>query len=297
MENKTLFELVEFHRIEIEKVVGNTRSISTYLKHLLTIKKLEGFVKYQYNQQDINLSDIQFEFIVNFENYLLNVLDHKFNTLRQHSINLRTIISFGVQHQWIASSPFKTYQTPYEDKNNTILTIEELKMLMSKSFKVERVEIAKNLFIFQCFTGLGYVEITNLTKSNIQADKKGQLWINLQDRTPIPLFPQALKILEKYQWQRKDENSQLLPTIRNQSINAYLIEIADLSDISKKITNLVGRRTFGVTIALKNGVPIEWVSKLLGHSNLTTTQEFLGLINNCPEYDFNLLRKKISETF
>ncbi|RAJ04078.1 site-specific recombinase XerD [Chitinophaga skermanii] len=297
MENKTLFELIAFHQNEMQDAVGNTRAIGPYKKHLLSAKKLESFVKYQYNQQDINLSDLQPEFIIDFENYLLNVLNHQPNTVRQHSIDLKIFVNFGVQNNWLDANPFKTHQTQYGKSKITILTMEKLVRVMAIKPTSEIMEIAKNLFLFQCFTGLGYAEILSLTKTNIQVDKKGKHWIILQDRIPIPLLPPALKILEKYNWQKKAEKKKLLPYIRSHSINKYLIEIIALAGISKKVTVIVVRRTFGLTVALNNGVPIEVVSKLLDHSNLTRTQEYLNLVDECPLYDFNLLRKKISEIF
>lgn len=281
----------------MNKSVRSTKASSPYGRYLLTMKKLEEFVLYQYKQKDVNLSEIKLEFIINFENYLKTVLKYKFVTIRNYATTLKGMLNYGIQYNWLKVSPFKKHQTPYDGEDYAILTKEELTIIMANDFKTERLQMVKDLFIFQCFTGLGYIEIEVLTKSNIYADNEGNKWLSFKGRPTLPLLPQALAILEKYDRLRRKGKNKIFPYIRNQSINVHLTEIADMLRIPKKITNQAGKRTFGVTIALNNGMPLEIVSKLFGHSKLTTTQEFLNLVDNCPEYDMNQWKERFSAKF
>ncbi|GEP93565.1 Phage integrase family protein [Chitinophaga terrae (ex Kim and Jung 2007)] len=137
-----------------------------------------------------------------------------------------------------------------------------------------------------------------LTKAEIQIGIDGNRWIikrriKTDQRSSIPLLPKALKILDKYNWQIKQYNEPVLPVLSNQKLNGYLSEIAELCGITKKITTHVGRRTFATTVTLSNGVPIETVSKMLGHTNLATTQIYAKVVDTKISEDMKKLKNLI----
>ena len=137
----------------------------------------------------------------------------------------------------------------------------------------------RDLFIFSCYTGLAYIDISKLTRNHIVKGIDGQLWIHTYRQktstpTKIPLLSIPLEIIDKYKEHFLCEGGKLLPIFSNQKMNAYLKEIAALSGINKELTFHCARHTFATTVTLSNGVPIESVSKMLGHTNITTTQHY-----------------------
>src|SRR5690606_17454522 len=164
------------------------------------------------------------------------------------------------------------------------LTERELQLLEEMEFTNERLQRVKDCFVFSCYTGLSYVDVKELTEDNIVQGIDGRYWIytkrqKTDERVKVPLLPKAIEIIEKYRGtQEREGMNRLLPISSNQKINKYLKEIAEMCNISKNITFHVARHTFATTVMLSNGVPIETVSKLLGHSKLTTTQLYARVV-------------------
>lgn len=159
------------------------------------------------------------------------------------------------------------------------LSTDELKLLEEHHFKPARLQLVKDLFIFCCYTGLAYHEMSHLKKEHINKGFDGNLWIQIQrEKTgrmiAIPLLPKAKLLLAKY-----DLSSEYaLPKISNQKMNACLKEIAGIVGIKKSISHHLARKTFAPTVLLYNNVPIEVVSELLGHSSITINQEYYGKV-------------------
>ncbi|GEP92877.1 Site-specific recombinase XerD [Chitinophaga terrae (ex Kim and Jung 2007)] len=297
--SRTFLELMDFHISIFKSKIGTDTAISTYRKYMVTKKRLEEFIPYQYKKKDINLSDLKLEFIASFDLYLKAVCKNNHNTVVKHCKNVKAIINHGIQYEWLETNPFTKYKTPYKEGDKGILTKEELATLMAKEFKIPRLAVVRDLFVFQCYTGLAYTDMKELTQADIQIGIDGNRWIikrrtKTNQRSPIPLLPQAIDILEKYNWQGKQDNAPILPVMTNQKMNAYLVEIVELCGISKKITTHVGRRTFATTITLSNGVPIESVSAMLGHTNLKTTQIYAKVVDTKISQDMQQLKEKLS---
>jgi integrase/recombinase XerD len=149
------------------------------------------------------------------------------------------------------------------------LTDGELKQLEKYTFSQPRLQQVKDLFIFCCYTGLAYAEMSTLTTNNIEIGFDGKEWIQMirkktNRKISIPLLPKAKDILDKY--------NDVLPVISNQKFNSYLKEISELLGIDKKLTHHIARKTFATTVLLYNNVPMEIVSELLGHTNMSVTQ-------------------------
>ena len=155
----------------------------------------------------------------------------------------------------------------------------------------------RDIFLFSCYTGLAYADVASLTTDSIIRGVDGKLWINSSRkktgvRITVPLLHQSQLILDKYV---PDEKNRLLPVISNQKLNAYLKEIADICKITKKLTFHLARHTFATTVTLSNGVPIETVSKMLGHTNLKTTQIYAKVVDTKISHDMLMLQEKLNK--
>jgi hypothetical protein len=208
------------------------------------------------------------------------------------------IIIEAKNNGWIFMDPFVNYKIRFNRVDRGYLTDQEMQTIMDKEFVSKRLEQVRDIFIFSCFTGLAYVDVKHLTTDNIRMSFDGKLWIMTHRQktdTPVnvPLLNIPLSILKKYEG--KHPNGQLLPVLSNQKLNSYLKEIADLCGIKKTITFHLARHTFATTTTLSKGVPIETVSKMLGHTNIQTTQIYARITNDKISADMQLLAAKIND--
>ena len=177
---------------------------------------------------------------------------------------------------------------------------EEIQNIIEKDFKTERLSLVRDIFLFSCFTGLAYIDVKNLTKSHISIGIDGEKWIfthrqKTETASKIPILPVTQMIIDKYSDHPKSNNEdRLLPILTNQKMNAYLKEIAAVCEIEKELTFHIARHTFATTVTLTNGVPIESVSKMLGHKNLRTTQHYAKVLDKKVSEDMKILRDKFA---
>lgn len=298
-EDKTIMELLDFHNAEFKARLGEGTSYSTFEKYEITRLRVSQFLKDKYQIKDMKLKDLKMVFISGFQAYLISKFKNKHNTIAKYCKNLKTIMNFGVLHEWLEVNPFAKFKIGYKDTDKVFLTKQELTAIESKELKQPRLDLIRDLFIFQCYTGLAYIDMKGLLKSEIQIGIDGNRWIikrrtKTDQRSAIPLLPKALEVLEKYRWHEKKENEVVLPVYSNQKINSYLQEIADLCDISKKVTSHAGRRTFATTIGLGNNIPIETISKMLGHSSTKMTLQYAMVTDTKISQDMQKVKEKLS---
>jgi site-specific recombinase XerD len=179
------------------------------------------------------------------------------------------------------------------------LSEEEIENIINKDFKTDRLSLVRDIFLFSCFTGLAYIDVKNLTKSHISLGIDGEKWIfthrqKTETASKIPILPITQMIIDKYEDHPECCNqNKLLPILSNQKMNAYLKEIAGICEIEKELTFHIARHTFATTVTLTNGVPIESVSKMLGHKNLRTTQHYAKVLDKKVSEDMMILRNKM----
>lgn len=142
----------------------------------------------------------------------------------------------------------------------------------------------KDIFLFCCFTGLAFSDVKSLTKDNITIGINNQKWLRTKRKktgnpSEIPLLDVPISIIKKYENDPICLIEQLLPVGSNQKMNAYLKEIADLCDIKKNLSTHTARHTFATTVTLTHGVSMEAVSKMLGHSNISTTKQYARIVD------------------
>jgi site-specific recombinase XerD len=278
--SRMLVPIFEQHNNDLDKLVGKEYSPSTLTRYKTTLQHVVEFMKKKYGIDDINIKMLNHSFITDFDFYLRTERNCNNNSAVKYIKNFRKIIGICLSNAWLDRDPFIQFKQKVKEVDRVFLSEEELNKLNQKVFTVERINQVKDLFLFSCYTGLAYVDAKNLTKENMVLGIDGNYWIHTHRKktdTPshIPLLPPALKIIEKYKAHPKAiSQSSLLPLLSNQKMNAYLKEIADLCEIKKDLTFHIARHTFATTVTLSNDVPIESVSKMLGHKSIRTTQHY-----------------------
>lgn len=302
VEEFTLCKLMEYHNTNLK----GSLSWGTMKNYFTTQKYLQNFMKKRYNITDIYLSELTFKFITEFEMFLRNhkPTDHQRplsnNGVMKHIERLRKMISMAERMEWLEKDPFAKYKLKFEKVGREFLTKEELDRLENHKFQIDRLDWVRDLFVFSCYTGLAYIDVMQLKQSNVSVGIDGEYWLvtsrqKTSNPVRVPLLPKALEIIEKYKnHPRSIAEDTLLPVISNQRLNAYLKEIADLCSISKDLTFHLARHTFATTVTLTNGVPIESVSKMLGHSSITTTQVYAKVIEQKLSEDMKALKRKLT---
>lgn len=298
----TLLKLADYHNTEMKDKLAR----GTMKNYYTTQKYIEKFLKGKYHRTDISLVELNYKFILDFENFLSKhqPKDHQKplhnNGIMKHMERLCKMMNLAVTMDWIAKDPFAKYKLHFDRVERFFLTKEELGAIEKKKFSIERLQTVKDLFLFSCYTGLAYIDTMNLTAGNIVKGIDGNDWLSTSRQKTdtdvrIPLLPQAEELIKKYQDHPKAINhGTLFPVISNQKMNAYLKEIADLCNINKPITFHIARHTFATTVTLTNGVPIESVSKMLGHTTIRTTQVYAKVVEQKLSEDMQNLKKRMA---
>lgn len=298
--SRKLILIFEHHNKKMKELIGKEFSLNTYKKYETTISHTKEFIKYQYNLTDISIKQVNIAFINDFDYFLRNIKNCNNNSTIKYIRNFGKIIKQCYVNEWIEKDPFLKYKGKVREVERVYLTSEEIETLLNKIFKVKRLELVRDMFLFSCFTGLAYIDVLNLTKSNVIIGIDGEKWIathrqKTESASKIPILPVTQMIIDKYENHPQSNNQEkLLPILSNQKMNAYLKELADLCEIDKELTFHIARHTFATTITLNNGVPIESVSKMLGHKNLRTTQHYAKVLDKKVSEDMKILRDKFA---
>lgn len=293
LKEKSLFVVFEEHNREQEKLVGNGVSKATYWISVYTVRLLKEFIEQKYKREDIYLRELNLNFIQSFHTFLRIDKGMAQNSSTKHLKLLKKIINLAVANSYMATNPFITYKIEREPVEIDFLDEEELRKIINFDTPLPRLEKAKDMFLFGCFTGLSYIDIKTLAPEHFEKDNAGRIWIKKRRvktgvLSRIPLLPIAKLILDKYKGGDK-----LLPIQDPADINKYLKDIAILCDIKKRITFHTSRHTFASTVTLANNISLEVVSKMLGHTNTRMTTHYAKLIDKCIGEQMD----KLMETF
>jgi len=294
-------DLVNYHNDKLKhKLHPNTiRQYKTSQRYMME------YIKKEYGASDIKLKDMKYEFVIGFENFLRSYQPSSGhpkignNTAMKHIKRLRKMVTLAYRMEWINRDPFLNFKTKIEKKERGHLTSSELESIENLKSSIERLVVVRDLFIFSCYTGISYGDIAKLTKKNLVIGVDGNPWLmanRIKTGTPfkIPVLPKAQTLIHKYTKHfRTDGKTNLMPDLSNQKLNSCLKEIADLCNIKKNLTFHMARHTFATTVTLSNGVPLETVSKLLGHTKLATTQIYAKVIEQKVCADMEDLRIKL----
>lgn len=285
---KSIMQLFTSHNHKIEKLIGKDYSKATFRKYEQAKDHLKDYIKHHYKRSDYKFKKLDLKFLHDYEFYLKTEKQLGLPTVNKTIQRFRKIVRIAISEGIIQREPFMLYKMKSVKKEVVYLTTEELFKLENYHFKAERLQMVADMFIFCCYTGLAYNEMTNLEEKHIIKGFDGNNWIKMmREKThkqiSIPILTKSANILEKYQYRVKDDK--LLPVLSNQKFNSYLKEIADIVGIDKNLTHHIARKTFATTVLLYNDVPMEIVSELLGHSKISVTQEHYAKV----------VQKKVSE--
>jgi site-specific recombinase XerD len=269
----TLFKAYEFHISSISELVGIDYTATTVKRYNSSLNSLKRYR----NNLDIKLKDLDYNFILGYHTYIKSVEGLKHNSAAKNIKNLYGVINTSLKNNWLTKNPFKDFSCNYINTPRSYLTDDEINSLVEKRFDIDRLTKVRDVFVFQIYTGLSYIDLYELTENSIKKGVDGNEWIIISRkkthvRSAIPILPRAKEILVKYNYK--------LPVYCNQRTNSYLKEIADLCSINKPLTSHVARHTFATTITLSKGIPIESVSKMLGHTDIKTTQIYAKVTDN-----------------
>jgi integrase len=285
----------------IEARIGSDYSEGTLKHYKTTRERLIEFLKKKFGKNDIGLSLVDYSFLNSFDIYLKTEYQLKPNTVLTYHKHLKKALNTGIAMNVISGNPYSSFKVSRNETHRDYLTMLELEQIRNKQIRTLRMEIVLDIFIFACYTGLGYAELKKLNSTHVQQGSDGGSWIII-DRTKtdircrIPLLPQAIAILRKYENFPLNRNGgKLLPLHTNQKMNEYLKELADICGIRKNLTMHVARHTFATSITLSNGVPIETVSKMLGHTSLKTTQIYARIVDSKISADMKKLNAILNE--
>lgn len=276
---QSLLSLVKGYNDRLESRIGTDYKKSTLQKYRVTERKLEAFLLSK-GMKDIRLKEIKAYFIDEFNLFMKQNYGNEQNTTYKHLKNLKTYMRYAVQMEYLDKNPFSDYKVTYRPKEKPYLSMDELRSIEKKQFAISRLQLVKDLFLFQCYTGLSFTDLYHLTCANVIIGIDNAYWIvknreKTDIRSAIPLLPKAEELVKKYNPNFKTKPDELLfPMYSIQKFNCYLKEIAVLCGITKNLSSHAGRRTFASTVALANGISIESIAQMLGHSTTKITHQY-----------------------
>ncbi|MFA5330242.1 MAG: site-specific integrase [Prolixibacteraceae bacterium] len=298
-ESKGVLFVFDYYLNSILAKLNKGYSMETYKHYKSSRKRLAEFISTQLKKMDIPIQSIDYKFLDSFDIYIKKDFNNLQNTAWNYHKHLRRVLNLAISLDYIDKNPYSKFKVGLDETHREILSMEELKRMEDKSIQIERLSVVRDIFIFACYTGLSFSDIAKLSRIHLQHGADGKEWIIIDrsktnNRCRIPILPKAREILKRYEDYPKISNKDiLLPVLTNQKMNSYLKELGDICDINKNITMHIARHTFATSVTLSNGVPIETVSKILGHTSLKTTQIYAKVLDKKISDDMDLLQAKL----
>lgn len=278
LKERTLIEVFEEHNKQQLALQGRGVSKATVWISVYTLRLVKDFMITKYKREDIFLRELNISYIKDFHIYLLKRMGQ--NSTTKHTKLLKKIVNMSIANSYISFNPFLTFKIEREHKEVEFLDEAELERFVRFESVLPRLNRARDMFLFACYTGLAYSDVKTLTKDNFETDANGRTWIKkrrvkTQVLSSIPLLSGAKKILDKYK-----DSGVLLPVQDCADVNKYLKDIAILCNINKRITFHTARHTFATTVTLSNRISMEVVAKMLGHTNTRMTAHYAKVVDS-----------------
>lgn len=296
---KGLLETFDYYLETIENNLGKGYAYKTLEHYRGSRKKVAAYLKNVLKRKDIPLNGIDYNFLNGFDSYLKRTYKIHQNTAWNYHKHLKRVFNLAISLEYLERNPYRKFKVKKEESYRDFLTLDEIKKLEQKEIDLTRLSIVRDVFLFACYTGLSYADISKLEKSHIQLRDDGNYWILIRrtktkTEAKIPLFDNSIRILARYKdYPEAILKGRVLPVSSNQKLNSYLKELAEICDIKKNLTMHMARHTFATSITLSNGVPIETVSKMLGHTSLKVTQIYARVLENKISDDMGLLKDRL----
>ena len=297
---ETLLEYFHSYIEHFEKRVGVNRTAKSALTYRCACGHVGRFLSERLRLSDIPFSALDRSFIDKFDLYLRTGRRLAPSSTVLYMSLLHTIINKAVAAGIITADPFAGYEPPRPEREQRYLSREELQRLMTTPLPSSRLYLVRDLFLFSCYTGISYGDLCRLTVANLETAEDGTVWIKAaREKTnvefEIPLLDLPLHIIDKYRDIASD--GKLLPMYGNSELNRGLKHLAAACSIDRKLTFHMARHTYATEITLSHGVPMETVSRMLGHSRVDTTQIYAQVTDNKIDTDTQSLDKRIAERF
>ena len=296
-----LIEVTVEHNQLFEKQVGTKFSHGSYKNYRTTLSFLKEFIKYQYNRNDIQLKEVNHKFCEHYFVWLTTEKTSKQNGAAKHLQRLKKIMNYAIRMGYLTTNPIQSYAISMKPVARVALTWEEITLIQGLKLQTDRLKCIRDIFIFQVFTGLPYADIKVFSNKHLIKGIDGKFWIKME-RTKthnpfaVPLLPAALEILQQYVKVDAPVDEPIFPVLSNQKMNYNLKIIQEIAGISKNLHTHLPRHTFASTITLLNGVPIETVSKMLGHSKIMATMTYARVGELKIAGDMQHLENKLTKT-
>jgi integrase len=296
---KMFVEIWEEHNQRLKKMIGLENSYTNYQKHNTCKNHFVDFLSKEYKLSDLPVKKMEPDLVDRFMFFLKTEKSCSHNTTIKFMHKLKGICIICQRNGWMLKDPFYGIKLGLKDVDRPYLTEAELQRLIDYQSPIDRMIRVRDFFLFACFTGLAYSDVKKLKRSELETNGNAY-WIRTKRQktgaqTSVPLLEPAMRIIRKYtRLELLNDNDPVLPISSNQKINAYLKELADICGISKVLSFHIARHTFATTVTLTNGVPIESVSKMLGHKNLRSTQHYARIVDKKVGDDMAMLADKLS---
>jgi site-specific recombinase XerD len=291
----------EIERMKKNKGAGFTRA--NIQKHQVCRSHVAAMLHTQYGRNDVMLREISKKMVQTLMDYLGTVAGCGHNTIIKHTQVFKKMFKIALDNRWVDHNPFAGIKLGCKPVKRTVLTQEEVDLMANCKLKVPRLGYVRDLFVFSCYTGLAYIDLMNLQRKNL-SDYLKRTWINISRQksdvsASIPLLPPARFILERYHrsWRDLPAEALIFPNMSNQKINSYLKEVADICGIEARVFFHLSRHIFATTITLANNIPIESVSKMLGHTNLRQTSIYSKVIDQKIDRDMAALSNELENKY
>jgi len=280
-ENKrTILKIFQDHNANARKLVGIDFAPDTVQRYETSYMHTRDFIKWQYKRDDMALDELNLQFVQQYELYLKTERKCAHNTAIKYLKNFKKIVRIALANNWLKKDPFATVKFKLKPVDAVFLTSQELECMRIKEITIPRIKQVRDVFLFCCFTGLAFSDVKTLRQEHITKDADGAMWIHKKRQktnqiSTVYLLEPAIALLNKYRnMPELMEKGILLPVLSNQKMNLYLKEIADICSIEKPISTHTARHTYATTVSIENDIPMEVLSKSLGHSNIKMTQRY-----------------------
>ena len=299
IKSNTLLAVFEEFNDRQEKLIGIDLAQSTFNKYDLTYRRLKEFLKVKMRKNDILLCQVDRNFVMDFEAYLKIEYSLDTNSSEKLMRIFKRITTMCFKNGQMPKDPFCDHKLKKVKKDRGYLTKSELESIIDYKPDNKRLEKVRDIFLFCCFTGYDYSTTAALTDKNIVTDDDGSIWIETHriktgTLSKVKLLDIPLSILKKYELKR--DGDFLLPVMSNAKYNLYLKEIASICGIEKNVTSHLARHTFATTVTYANGVSIESISKMLGHTKISTTKIYARIVDKTVSNEMDKLAQTLSNT-
>ena len=296
---RTIIDIWQDHVDGLQKLIGKENTYATYQKHNTAKNHFQKFLQKYYRVNDVSIKAVDHHMIQQYNMYLKTEKGCNSNTATKFLQNLKRITCISIRNGWLLKDPFVGISMSIKEVDRPYLTMEEIQTLIDFDSNIERLKRVRDIFIFSCYTGLAYIDVKKLKKAEVEGSDELGYWIRTRRqktdaRANIPLLAIPMDIINNYC--RLDllmPEDPILPVLSNQKVNAYLKELADLCGIHKELTFHVARHSFATSVTMTNGVPMETVSKMLGHKNMKSTQHYARIVDQKVGEDMKLLAAKL----